>query len=988
MKPRIFLYVGALLLLRTFAAPADLSQFAIDERLKIDLYAAEPDVVDPVGLTFDAAGRMYVVEMRDYPYGIGPEKKPGGVIRLLEDTDGDGKADKSTIFARDLSFPTSIVPWNGGVFVTAPPDIIYFKDMDGDGVADQREVYFTGFVQGVTDSNVNGLRWGLDNRIHGLNGGNGGTVRALKFSQPPLPLENADFSFDPKTGEIRKTFQTSGGFGLVFDEFGHSFVTYNINHIQQRIIPLAVLNRFPGMFAVEATQSISDHGEMARIYPISVAETRPNHPEQAGYFSSAGGVGFIGYDAYPGDLYRSITVGDVVGNLLHRDVLQTNGPIFVARRSQTEMAREFIASHDNACRLTGLELGPDGALYVIDMQRDVIEHPDYIPKKILEKINIRAGEDRGRIYRIVPRTGLPREALKLAAASLEQLVAELANHNQWRRQTAQRLLIEKDARSLAPKLANIVEKEGYSPARVHALWTLEGMHRLPETTLNIALRDGDSGLRENALRIVELQQGVSKGTLSLAIRLISDPVLSVRLQLAQILGKLDEERAQAAAAALAISDRGSYWIRVAALASLKEPIAVFQKALAAIGTNHSAADLDLVRDLADLSIARSERPGGALIELLNQIENAPNESALAALEGTERGLGRKTLNQPRLAVQPVLNRIAHKSDDLFYATWSLSRRLGLPETPQQAEALKRAVARAQDRNASGADRLNAVRLLAFGKYELVRDALFTNLLGVTDGELQPETLKSLSAFRDPDVAERLVHQWSALPPGLRPAVINLLLSRRPFHDPLVTAMEKGEIRVGELNLNLEQRRTLLRDSSPDVQARAAKFIGDEEYSNRKSVVEEWIAKLPKEGDPTRGKPVFETVCAQCHRVGDVGKSVGPDLTSVSHRSVEDILSNVLDPNMAINPKFTSYQAETRDGDLITGILEKETPEAVTFLQAGEVRTTVSRKDITRLKSTGISLMPEGLENGLSATQLRDLIAFLQQSSSEIATAPK
>src|SRR4051812_13058922 len=283
-------------------AEVDLSSFQIDPRLQIELFASEPDVVDPVALCFDEAGRMYVVEMRDYPYGIGPERKPGGVIRLLEDTDGDGKADKSTVFAKDLSFPTSIAPWDGGVFVTAPPDIIYLKDTNGDGVADVREVYFTGFVRGVTDSNVNGLRWGLDNRIHGVNGGNGGIVRALKYSQPPLLLDGSDFSFDPRTGEIAATYQTSGGFGLVFDDFGHSFVTYNINHIQERIIPLKALNRLPGMLSVEATQSISDHGDMARIFPVSVAQTRPNHPEQAGFFSSAGGVGFIGFDAYPGDL--------------------------------------------------------------------------------------------------------------------------------------------------------------------------------------------------------------------------------------------------------------------------------------------------------------------------------------------------------------------------------------------------------------------------------------------------------------------------------------------------------------------------------------------------------------------------------------------------------------------------------------------------------------------------------------------------------------
>jgi len=160
-----------------FCAPAraatlpQAATYDLHQALEMSLFAHEPDVVDPVALTWDEEGRMYVVEMRDYPYGFGPDRKPGGTIRLLEDTDNDGKIDRSTLFAEGLSFPTSIAPWNGGVLVTAPPEIIFLKDTDGDGKADVREVVLKGFVLGVTDSNVNGLRWGLDNRMHGVNGG-------------------------------------------------------------------------------------------------------------------------------------------------------------------------------------------------------------------------------------------------------------------------------------------------------------------------------------------------------------------------------------------------------------------------------------------------------------------------------------------------------------------------------------------------------------------------------------------------------------------------------------------------------------------------------------------------------------------------------------------------------------------------------------------------------------------------------------------------
>ena len=960
------------------AAP-DLSTFQIDPRLEIALFAAEPDVVDPVALTFDDAGRMYIVEMRDYPYGVGPDNKPGGTIRLLEDTDNDGKADKSTIFARDLSFPTSIAPWNGGVFVTAPPDIIYLKDTNNDDVADIREVYFTGFVLGVTDSNANGLRWGLDNRLHGLNGGNGGRITAPRKPQFNLELGNADFSFNPVGWDMTPTYQSSGGFGLVFDEFGHSFVTHNINHIQQRVLPLPYLWRHPGMFPVEATRSISDHGDMARIFPISVAQTRPNHPEQAGHFSSSGGLGFIGYDAYPDDLYRSLTVGDVVGNIVHRDVLHTNGAVFSAQRSASETNREFIASTDTSARLVGLELGPDGALYLIDMQRDVIEHPDYIPEKMRKNQDIRAGDDRGRIYRITPKAGLPKEELNLAQATPSQLVSQFEHHNVWRRQTAQRLLIERETKAMTARLQAMTRSK-YPPARVHALWTLLGLKALDQSVLHDRLNDADPGVRENAIKIYEalptLTFAMPRNAERRFINLGNDPSPAVRLQFALTLGTIDEPFAEEALVNLLRKDASDHWIRTAALSSLRNPAALFPKIVAGL-TNSTPGALDLIRELADLAMGRVNQPATQVVEILSTLEKSSDAFLRAGLEGLDRGLSRKQIMPSRLAISPLLSRIGKRNDDLFVATWKVSKRLRLPETTEQKAALSTAKETAQNKASSRADRLRAIDRLAFGAYSDVREALFANLAEGTDAEIQGAAIQVLRNFRDDDLAVQLVSRWPTLAPSVRNTVLNFLLSRRSFHNALVTGIEKGDLKLGELNLDLEQRRTLLRESTPEIHARAAKFIGDEEYSNRKAVLDEWLAKLPERGDAAAGRPVFENLCAQCHRAGDLGKTVGPDLTSIAHRSVEDILYNIIDPNMAINPLYSHYQAETKSGDLIAGILVSESPDSVTLLQANEIKSTIPRSDLAKFRSTGTSLMPEGLEAGITPQQMRDLIAFLQ-----------
>jgi len=311
---------------------------------------------------------------------------------------------------------------------------------------------------------------------------------------------------------------------------------------------------------------------------------------------------------------------------------------------------------------------------------------------------------------------------------------------------------------------------------------------------------------------------------------------------------------------------------------------------------------------------------------------------------------------------------------LLAAAWRVTRSLGVPESAAQRKALAEAIRRARDGARPIPARVEDIQLLALGSYPAVKETLFSFLDGNQPAALQQEALMSLKGFADPDLAKNLVARWRALAPGIRPGAVNLLLQRQSFHSHLVGEMEAGRITVGELNLDLEQRRRLLRESTPEIEARAAKLIGDGEYSNRKALVEQWLAKLPPTGDAARGRAVFEKTCAQCHRVGTLGHRVGPELTGMAHRSVEDLLSNILDPNMAINPGYISYNCETVSGELETGILQAESAEAITLLQASEKKVVIARKSIRRLQSSGISLMPEGLETGLSPENLRDLIA--------------
>jgi len=973
-------------------AIATLNNCELHSGVEISLFAKEPDIVDPVALCFDEDGRVFVVEMRDYPYGFGADRKPGGTIRLLEDANGDGRADRSVLFAEGLSFPTSIAPWNGGVIVTAPPEVIFLKDTNGDGKADVREVLLKGFTLAVTDSNVNGLRWGLDNRLHGVNGGNGGSIVSTRKPGGPMPLRNFDFSFDPASGDFAPTFHTSAGFGLVFDEWGRSFVTYNINHIQQRIIPARYLSRFPGFPPVEAVANISDHGDMSRIYPVSEPETRVNHPEQSGHFSSAGGMGYIGAPGYPGDLPGSIFVCDVVGNLVHRDVLEPNGPVFTARRSPTETNREFFASRDVAFRPVGLELGPDAALYLIDMQRDVIEHPDYIPDKVKNKLDLRAGEHRGRIYRLTPKGGLPPTRPRLSGARTADLVPNLGHSNQWWRATAQRLLVERRDKSVVPALDRMTRADRSPLARLHALWTLQGLGALEERSVLEAIDSTNPGLCENGLLLAEtLLPGSDTLRLHIIGRAVDEskgpsrqkpiPSSRVRFQTALTLGQMEPAAAMQGLTRIFLADLPHRWSRVAVLSSLKSEELGFARVILREPQffNHSLeAQRDAVRDLADLGGARLRATSDLLpwLELLRQTRFDPSVR-LAGLEGLQTGAARSGATfSTNDAVAWELSQPDKPA--VFAAAWKLSRTLGLPESETQANARKQAKERLKDAVRPLEQQLDDVRLLALGDYSQVSGTLDFLLEGTQQASVQQAAIDVMRQFKETAVASNLVARWRSLAPAVRTPVLNLLLSRVAFHDVLVSAIEDGRIKLGELNLDLEQRRRLIRESSPAIMARAAKFIGDEEYSNRKAVVEEWLRKLPPTGEAARGRPVFDRLCAQCHALDGTGHHVGPDLAATAHRSVEDLLSNILDPNMAIHPAYVSYTTETTSGEIETGILESESAEVVVLLQTLGKKTALPRKQIKRLESSGLSLMPEGLEAGLSVADLRDLIAFLQQ----------
>src|SRR5580765_4688198 len=467
-----------------------------DERLTIELVAAEPDVVSPVAIAFDADGRLYVAEMLDYP-----NAQTSGRIRLLEDREGDGRYEKATVFADKLPFPNGVLPWKAGVLVTAAPDIWYFKDTDGDGQADERRVLFTGFGLGNQQLRVNGLTWGLDNWVYGANGRSDGEIR--RPDDPPgstISIRGRDFRFRPDSGEFEPIAGRSQ-FGLARHDWGNRFLSWNTIPIRHEALPERYLDRNPDLAATESIAEILEPGDTGRVFPLAPPPLTFNN-ESVKNFNALSGLTIFRGGALGAEYRGNAFVGESLLNLVHRRVLEPNRVTFTARRAEQE--KEFLASTDSWFHPVNFATGPDGALYVVDFYRRFVEHPDWVHGVALNEVPWRMGAEHGRIWRIRNvKSRISNRKPNLSRASWRELVKFLGDENGWWRDTAQRLLVERQERVARPAIEKMAHQASSPLGRLHALHTLDGLHALTPAVLLGALHDNSAMVREHAVGLSE-----------------------------------------------------------------------------------------------------------------------------------------------------------------------------------------------------------------------------------------------------------------------------------------------------------------------------------------------------------------------------------------------------------------------------------------------------------------------------------------------------
>lgn len=558
-----------------------LESFELRDGFRIEIFAVEPHVMDPVEMVFDENGNAFVAEMPDYPFM--PENGKGtGRIRILQDTDGDGRIDNNVIFADSILEATSMLPWKGGLIVTAAPYIYYLKDTDGDLRADNKEILFSGFFENNSEAQITSLRFGIDNWIYAANNGQAGKVTFhRKPDAPALSMSGADFRFRLDRNE----FELESGvaqFGQTIDDWGNRFNTQNTLHIRQVVIPRRYLHRTSSTPAPNPLFNISDHDlEMFQLTPPPYWRAERTRRRQQQYkeqnldrveyaedafTGSSGGTIYDG-DAFPKEYYGNIFTGDVAGNLIHRDVLapSKDSPVMIAKRGEGETSKEFLASKDSWFRPSGFTVGPDGYLYVVDMYRQHIETPLSIPEDLKEDMDFLYGSDHGRIYRIRPEDSNSREkqSPKLKDLPVAEYVKLLAHPNRWWRLQAQRLLLERQDQSVVKDVAEIFEAHEDPRTRLHALYVLEGLNALNAKVVSRAISDAHEGVRKHGLILAERYPEL----LSLVLKSTRDSSLQVVLQATLSAGAFAGEKVTDALAVVTNRYGQDRWIRTAVLSS-------------------------------------------------------------------------------------------------------------------------------------------------------------------------------------------------------------------------------------------------------------------------------------------------------------------------------------------------------------------------------------------------------------------------------------
>jgi putative heme-binding domain-containing protein len=930
-----------------------ISAMTLSPGFRVEVVAAEPEIVNPVSMTFDERGRVWITESLEYP-----RRRPGpgrDRVKILEDADGDGKADKFTVFADGLNIPSGIAVGHGGVWVANSPDILFLRDTDGDGKADTREVVATGFGRSDTHELPNSLTWGPDGWLYGWNGVFN-PCKVKSKNGKTYEFTCAIFRIHPKTRVFEVWCEgTSNPWGIAIDPEGSFFASACvIDHLWH---------------LVETGYYIRQGGPYPPFtWPI---ESIVEHAHQKAAYC---GIHYFDSPAYPPEYRGRLYMGNIHGNGINVDVLERNGSTYKA-----DPAPDFLRANDSWFMPVAQKTGPDGCLYILDWydQYHCYQDANRDP----------GGIDRlkGRLYRVRYKDSPRRGHFDLGKSSDDELIKLLASPNVYDRDIAQRLLTERSSPAIRGRLEELVlDGKAERKARMHGLWSLIGSGPLDPGFHAKLLAHEDATFRAWGVRAAGNMGQVEPAIREQVVKLARDPSPDVRLQIVVAARKiagidpiamlLDVQR---------YSDRDRLiphivWQNLHPL--LEDHQAEVARRLDQPGGRQTGFGLLLPRLIEKL--LASPKVDARIIALVLRSNSADDDSMREALDVVatrfrERGLPAEVDRALRQELSKVLKDPTLRSHERLGPDYTvLLAYCGDGESLEETRRFARTAGIDDDQ------RLRALYALWYleppGSIRPLVEKLLTG--GPDSGSIafRGKILDSLGELDDPEVGPVVLKAFAGLPSSLKPRAVELLTERPAWTKALLAAV--ADKRIPASALNVTQLRKLQDSENPEITKQVKAIWGtirEGRNPHRERIVDQVrraIRRTP--GDPATGQAVFDKLCAQCHKIHGKGQEVGPDITSNGRNDFDQLVSNVFDPSLVIGPGYQATTIATADGRVLTGLLAEDGKDRIVLKIQGGKLETIPRDQVEQVKTAEISLMPEEIEKQLSPQEIADLFAFL------------
>ena len=971
-------------------SPAEsIKHYAVPDGFSISLFAAEPDIGGkPIAMAWDERGRLWIAETFDYPNEKQPEGKGRDRIRICEDTDNDGKADKFTVFAEQLSIPTSMAFSHGGLIVHQAPDTLFLKDTDGDDVADVRTTLFSGWSTGDTHAGPSNLNAGPDNWFYGMVGyaGFNGTIAGkqqsfrtgfyrFKVEKVNGQVAVTDFEF------LRNTNNNSWGVG--FSEDGLLFGS-TANRNPSEFMPIA--NRH---YERVRGWTSSVLGGIADTHEFSPITDKIRQVDQHGGYTAAAGHALYTARNYPQAYWnRAAFVAGPTGHLVGTFALTPDGAGY-----KSTSPVNLLASDDEWAAPIMAEIGPDGNVWVIDWYNYIVQHNP-------TPVGFRNGpgnaymtdlrdKKHGRVYRITYDSHVAdsTEPKTLENASPAKLVITLSSSNMFWRRHAQRLLVEAGNAEVTDDLLALLNRHQLDPigmdvAAIHAIRVLEGLGQLQ----NPKVRNGLHGaLTHPSGAVVRTAiEALPRNEVSLDALLKSPAFAStnaqVRLSALLALAEMPANEMSAKQAAVSLAQNESdRWLTDAGIAAAATNGGQFL-ALACKQNAPIAAALLRATEITSEHVARSA-DSEAIELLVKTLPDASPEISKRVLNGLTKGWPKAT---------PI--ELSKATDDALVKLFDV-----LP-AGSKGQLIRLAQTWGSEKLAKNADKIAASLLQIAGNektppvarveasQQLItlmssRRQIAADLLAsITPRTPQSAALGIIDAVRGsraPGVGNVILDSMKQMTPASRAQAILVLLSRPETTTSLLKAVETRDL--SREDLSLSQQQGLLAHPTPEIRKLSEKVLsgsGGLPSPDREKVLASLMNVTENSGNIERGKAIFVKNCGNCHMHRGEGKKVGPDLTGMAVHPKAELLTHILDPSRSVEGNYRSYSILTLDGVVVNGMLASETQTAVEIFDAQGKKQIVLREDIDRLLASSKSVMPEGFEKQIDPQGFTDLLEFL------------